>query len=484
MRRDITRARLGALLDRRSDRSAGAASGAEGAAPSSSATRSTSEDERGRSRDRVLVAGFLSGVVGRLVTPAFGALAVAAATRALGDERYGVVATIGSLAGLMIFADLGVGNAFMTRLAKAHTDEDDDEQRAVVSTSWFFLLGAACVVLLIGVALTFTLPWSRLLGAESLPVSEVRLAVFAVFVVFAVGMPSTVGQRVMMSLHRGAAANVWAVAAAVLTPGAVGLAWVFHAPLWGFVLATVGVPVGVATVQTARVLLHTYPRLRPRWALVARETTRKLLRVGGLYLVLNLASAVAYQTDAVVVSSIQGATAAGVYAITNRLFRMVGGLGVVGSEQLWTVATGALATGDVQWLRSRLLRVVGISTLALGLISAVLVVVGRPFIRIWAGEGLVPPLSLLVWSAVFVVYQMAATQVTFLLNAADVVRPQVVMALTMAAVNIVISIYLTQRIGVAGPVIGSLVAHVCCYGVPALLIARRVLDPARHPKKD
>jgi O-antigen/teichoic acid export membrane protein len=437
----------------------------------------TSSPGRDRQRDRILVAGFASGIAGRLITPAFGALAVAAATRALGDSRYGVVATIGSLAGLMIFTDLGVGNAFMTRLAKAHAEDDGPERQAVVSSAWFFLLGAGAVVLLLGVAASLVLPWPALLGAPQLPPSGLRLAVFAVFVVFAVGMPATMGQRVMMSLQRGAAANVWAVAAAILTPGAVALAWILHAPLWAFVLATVGVPVAVAVVQTGWVLTRTYPELRPTRVHAGSTTMRSLVRVGGLYLTLNFATAVAFQTDSVIVAGVQGAAAAGVYAIASRLFRMVSGLGVIGSEQLWTVATAALATGDIDWLRSRMLRVVSLSTAAIGLICAVLVLVGRPFISLWAGGDLVPPLSLLIWAAVLTVYMTAMTQVIFLLNAADVVRPQVVMALTMAAANITLSIYLTHRFGVIGPVVGSLVAHVCCYGVPALIIARRILRP-------
>lgn len=400
---------------------------------------------------------------------------MAVATRALGDAQYGVVATIGSFMALMIFGDLGIGNAFMTSLAKAHAKGDIQAPQTLVSTAWFFLLGAAGVVLLLGVLASLFLPWPRLLGAPDLPASQLQLAVFAVFAVFAVGMPGSMGQRVMMSLQRGAAANTWAVVASILTPGAVALTWVVNAPLWGFVLSTVGVPVAVAAVQTAWVLRRTYPELRPTRVHVTATTTRSLLRVGGLYFVLSLASAIAFQTDSLIVASIQGATAAGVYAVVIRLFRMVGGLAAIGTQQLWTVATAALATGDIDWLRSRMFRVLALTSGVIGIACVIMVVIGRPLVRFWAGAGLVPPLSLLVWMAVSTVYFNAASQVVFLLNAADVVRPQVAMALAMAAANVSLSIYLTQRFGVIGPVVGSLVAHVVCYGVPALFIARRIL---------
>jgi O-antigen/teichoic acid export membrane protein len=434
-------------------------------------------DVRARQRDRVLVAAFLSGAGGRLLTPLFGALAVGIATRALGDVRYGVVATLGSLLGLLIFTDLGVGNAFMTRLAAAYGRDSPEDMRRVVSAAWWTMLACGAVVLAGGLAAAVLVPWPRLLGAPGLPEDQIRAAVVAFAVVVAVSIPATVGQRVLMSLHRGAAANTWAVVAAALTPGAVALTAVLDAPLWAFLLSSVGVPVLVSVVQTAWVLLRSYPHLRPSRRSTDRASMRALIGVGSLYLVLNLASAVAYHADALMVAAIQGAAAAAVFGVVLRVFRMVSGLAVNGSEQLWTVATSALTTGDVAWLRSRFLRVAGLTAVTMGLLGAILVVAGRPLIRLWVGESLVPPLSLLVVAAVWTTYSAVIAQVVFLLNAAEIVRPQVLMAVSMAVVNVALSIQLTRHVGLVGPLVGSLVAHLLCYGVPAVLIARRVLRP-------
>lgn len=432
-----------------------------------------------RQRDRVLVAAFLSGMGGRLLTPFFGAMALAVATHSLDHVRYGVVATTASLLGLLIFADLGIGNAFMTRLAAAHGRGDEREMRVLVSSAWYLLLAVSVVLLAGGLAAAALVPWEEVLGAPQLPAATVRAAVAAFAVLLAVNIPSVVGLRILMAVGRGAAANVWTVGAAVLTPAAVAVTAVLHLPLWTFVISTVGMATVVGVVQTWWVLVVSCPHLRPRWADVSRGSARALIGVSGLFLALNVASAVGFQADAVIVASLRGAALAAVYAIAYRLFKMVAGLAINGSEQLWTVATAAVATGDIAWLRSRMLRVTGATAVAIGLASCLLVVVGRPLIRVWAGPGLVPPAALLVVLAVWTTYAVLMEQVVFLLNAADLVRPQVPMALAMAAVNVGLSLYLTRRFGLVGPVLGSLFAHVVCYGIPASIYAARVLAGPR-----
>ena len=103
---------------------------------------------------------------------------------------------------------------------------------------------------------------------------------------------------------------------------------------------------------------------------------------------------------------------------------------------------------------------------------------GQTLIRWWVGDELVPPVSLLVAFALWTVYSLALTQCSYLLNAAAVVGPQIVMAVAMAVVNIPLSIVLTHELGIVGPLYGSLIAHVVCAGVPTVVLVRRVLAGA------
>jgi hypothetical protein len=79
--------------------------------------------------------------------------------------------------------------------------------------------------------------------------------------------------------------------------------------------------------------------------------------------------------------------------------------------------------------------------------------------------------------AAWTVYAAAMSQASVLLNAIGVVKPQAVMALAMLAVNLPVSIWLTAMVGLPGPVLGSLFAHVVCAGVPTILLVRRAFKP-------
>ena len=90
-------------------------------------------------------------------------------------------------------------------------------------------------------------------------------------------------------------------------------------------------------------------------------------------------------------------------------------------------------------------------------------------------RALVPPISLLIAFALWNVYSLALTQCSYLLNAASIVGPQIGMATAMALVNIPLSIELTRRIGLSGPLYGSLISHVLFAGIPTVFLVRRVL---------
>jgi O-antigen/teichoic acid export membrane protein len=172
---------------------------------------------------------------------------------------------------------------------------------------------------------------------------------------------------------------------------------------------------------------------------------------------------------------VAGAASAAVFAVVMRMFGLLTGLFSGGTQQLWPALVEAFQRGDLQWVRSRFIRVISATAGILGLLCLLLIFVGRPFVRVWAGPSLVPPMFLLICMAVWTVYGTFMSQVSYLLNAADVVAPQTVMAVSAAVATVGLSFVLTQRIGLVGPLIGSLVAHLIFNGVPALVLARRLL---------
>jgi O-antigen/teichoic acid export membrane protein len=425
-------------------------------------------------RDRALSRSISSGAGVRVVTLLLTLLTVAISVRSLGDTAFGVVATLGTMIGLTGFADLGLGLGLMTRLAQSLGEDNQASLKPLISSALASLGALGVLVAVVGSASIFVLPWDVLLGSPALPNASINasVAIFAISV--GVAIPASIGQRVLLGTQQGTAANTWSLAASMGQFLAVFAAAWRDAPVWAFVAATISIPVLVACVESVWVFGRASD-LGPERGQVTWEVTSHLLRFGGLFFALNLAVTAAYQSDTLITSGVLGASSAAVFAIALRMFGAASGLFGTSLQQFWPALAEALARGDLEWTRRRFKQVLTISTALLAAAAGLLVVIGQPVARIWVGESLVPPMGLLLAFAAWTVYANVMGQCSTLLSAGGVVGPQVAMATAMACVNVPLSIVLTKQIGLAGPLVGSLLAHMVCAGVPTALLVRGVL---------
>jgi O-antigen/teichoic acid export membrane protein len=417
-----------------------------------------------------------SGFASRIAIACIGVVSLGVSVRALGDVRFGIVATLSTFLGMLSFTDLGMGNALMTQLAVADGKNDLRKARQAVSVAFAGMLIAGALVAALGVLVALNFSWDRLLGVPPTHLEDLRTTLIVFAVLAGASIPANIGQRVSLGLQEGLFTNVWLMASALGSLAGVLIAAGLGLPIWSYIVATVGVPAGISALQSILVFSRRHPALSPKGALVTWDAFASLTKLSALFLTLGVAVAVAYQTDMIIVSYTLGAAAAAKFAIATRLFTLVTSTLTGASQQLWTSIAEALSSGDFQWVESRFLKAVRLTLVASTLGATAVALIGQPFIKVWAGESLVPPRLLLVAYAVWTVYSIFMSQLSYLLNAAQVVRAQVVMALLMTALNLPLSLLLTQRIGIAGPILGSLTAHLAVSGIPAIVIARRELN--------
>jgi O-antigen/teichoic acid export membrane protein len=243
-----------------------------------------------------------------------------------------------------------------------------------------------------------------------------------------------------------------------------------------FVLAIAGLPALVVLATTLVILRREYRPIWPSLKQVRRGDARVVLSLGGNLFIIGIAGALAYQTDTLIVAGVLGAASAGIYAIALRMFGLVTNvLGAVMSPY-WAAFSEASSLQHEDWLRSRF-RLVMLGTVAASIVlAAAIVAFGPTLAEVWVGEALTPPRELLLDMAAWTVYAAAMSQASVLLNATGIVKPQAAMAIAMLAVNLPVSIGLTAMVGLPGPVLGSLFAHVVCAGVPTILLVRRAFS--------
>jgi O-antigen/teichoic acid export membrane protein len=427
---------------------------------------------QGQQRSRALARAGRWGVAARLISTAAALATTAILARSLGREEFGFLATVMTLIGILGASDLGLGSAMTTEIAQSRGVADTTREDVVVRVGTRALSVLGATVLLVGVALAVLTGAYRFVGGATLPPDSARAALAIVMIAVALGIPAAAGARVQMGMQRGDLVARWALLTALASLGGVAVAGAAHAPLPVLAAAATLTPVVVLLAQTVTVV----PRGWWTSTATSGQVLRSLAGTGGLFLTLNLANVLSYQTDALVVVNVIGPGAAAVLAIHTRLFGAVSGLTSSALAQVWPALAEALAAGDLAWVRRTFPRLLLALGAASGAASVALLLLATPLVRLWVGGAYEGPVVLIAALAVWTTYGAVMGQCSQLLNAARVVRPQVAMATVMTAANIPASIWLAYKIGVAGPVVATIVCHVLVAGIPTTVLVRRVLS--------
>ena len=202
---------------------------------------------------------------------------------------------------------------------------------------------------------------------------------------------------------------------------------------------------------------------------------RELLGSGSGFSLLQVAGAVVFSFDNLVVSHYLGAEHVTPYSVTWRL----AGLAAVAQgllfPALWPAYAEAYAKGDYVWMRSAFRATMRV-TLAVNVsLASLLVAEGKPLIQRWAGAAAVPSTALLAAMALWVVISGCMTVESCLLAAVSRNRAQGTLSIVAAVLNVALSIVLVQRIGAVGVILGTILSYLLVLVVPQSLIVRSVL---------
>src|SRR5579862_1464035 len=233
----------------------------------------------------------------------------------LGSERYGVFATITAIAGLVGWADLGIGNGLISEMAAALGRDDPAAAARAVSTAFFALLGLAVVLAALFATVYPFIPWPSIFNIAGRTASEVGAAAAAFAAGVLISMPLGVVQRAQIGMQEAFVASAWRALGSVLGLAGVVIAVLAGASLPYLVLA-VSVAPALALAGNGAFLFRRRPWLRPSFRRVDRGTGGALLRIGFLFFVLQVAIAVAYESDALVLTQILGPAAVTTYSVT------------------------------------------------------------------------------------------------------------------------------------------------------------------------
>jgi O-antigen/teichoic acid export membrane protein len=432
---------------------------------------------RAQERHRRLLFTTAASVGARMVSLIAIVISVPLSANYLGVERYGLWATIGSLLALMAFADLGIGSGLLNAIAECHGRNDDEGARRYVASAFVMLTGIAVFVGLLFAVVYPWLPWQRIFNvSDPLAVAEAGPATAAVFACFLANIPLNVIQRVQQGYQEGFVDSAWLAAGKLLSlAGLLIVVWL-RGGLPLLVLAVAGLPVLVTCINGIALFGFRKPVLRPRLADVQWSYTKRILDTGFLFFVIQIAAAVAFSTDSLILAHMIGPSAVAEYAIIYQMFSLGPILLSMFLNALWPAYGEAIVRGDSHWIRSAFRRSMGVGLAVNVPCALALMFFGNMSIHIWVGNRFTVPFLVLVAFAVWAIMSSFNGAIAVFLNGVNAMRFQAICGLIMAGVNVAVSIVLTKMIGLSGVIWGSIIAQSLVVFIPSSILISRLMQ--------
>ncbi|MGI5215894.1 lipopolysaccharide biosynthesis protein [Plantactinospora sp. CA-290183] len=414
----------------------------------------------GPDRSRRLAAGIATAALSRGTGVLIPLVLIPVTLSYLGPDLYGLWMAVTALTAMAAFADLGLGNGLMTKLAPCYSTGDADRARRYVSSAYLVLTVislATCALLWL---LSGVVAWSSVLNASgTVTASDARAVALVCLTAFVLNIPLSLVIRVQYAYQQVGRSNIWqAVGSLSALPLALGAVHAGLSPV-AVIAATVLGPVLVNAVNTGWTYARQMPEVGPRPGSVDPELARELLRLSGLFFVLTIVWSVAMNADSLIVAHALGLDAVTGYAVPARLFNLLGFLVVLVNLPLWPANGDALARGHLDWVRRTTRRMTVISAGTVLLPAVVLVSAGDRLLAAWLPVPLGGDRWLLGGLAAWLVVLAVTSPIAMVQNAAGVVRPQLAGVALYLVLSVLGKWYAATRYGFAAVPYVSVVTY-------------------------
>ncbi|MFQ5414855.1 MAG: oligosaccharide flippase family protein [Phycisphaerae bacterium] len=370
----------------------------------------------------------------------------------LGKDGFGIWSLAGSIIGYYGMLHLGVASAITPYTARYVGRNDWHGVGAVANTSLVMFTSIGVIVLIAAFALAAPLAaFFQVTGAQRVAFVH---TVWLLGAAAAVAFPAKVFVSVVRAYEQYVPGNIVVIASSLLR-AVLTVLWLLQGKgLFGVALAVlIGDAVGlIANAWLCRRYAH---HLRFHLAGAQWAMFRRLLLFGGTSVVIVVAETLRFNIDSIVIGRFVGLETVGVYAIAavlvryaNRSIRVV--MKVLNPR--FAVLYGA---GDHDKLRATLLRSLSVSSLLAFGGAALLIIIARPLIIFWVGDGFADaflPLAILMAALAF---DFAQNPSINFLYAADRIRPLAVLNVVEALCNVTISLALVSQYGMLGVALGT-----------------------------
>ncbi|HKR26879.1 MAG TPA: oligosaccharide flippase family protein [Terriglobales bacterium] len=429
-----------------------------------------------RPRMRAILHGGASGLLSKGLALVVSMVTLPLLVRYLGRAEYGIWITISTSVVMFAVLDIGISSTLINFIAKAAANNDTAAARGYYSTAFWITVLISTLLAIIAFIVWPWVHWQSLFGLSdrviALQASRCAMASVAFLLL---NLPLSLANRVLAGFQEVHVANYFAMINSVLGLIAIVGGVAAHLSIVGLMICFSSAMLTGTLLLNGWLSFRSRPWIRPRISTVRWSLASDLFGEGLMFFVLQISGLVVFNSDNLVIAHYCGPGEVTPYSVTWRMLGYASMFHGLLIPALWPALSDAYHRRELAWVRSTYRRFWRLTMAGVTAAALILALLGQWIIRIWASQAAVPTQTLLWFMALWAVVYSLTTNQACLLAATQRLQLQAVIGVVSVIINLALSIYLVQRIGSLGAIIGTLTSYIVFVIAPQTWEVRNIL---------
>jgi O-antigen/teichoic acid export membrane protein len=402
----------------------------------------------------------------------------------LGEDNYGVWATILSIITVVAAGDFGIGNGLKNRVAESLARNNQKEIKEYISTSYICIFVIALFIFMlsyVAVVIYGDSFLSFIYGNDFFKYEGVRTTLFIMVTTICINFVVGLINSVLMGHQKSGIVSIGYLLNSLFL--LIGIFIIKQVSSGSLVF--VGFVYNISMVSSNLVLNILFfsknKSLFPKFKYFRKDKIRNTMGISMKFFVLQCCSMILFCADSIIIMKLISARAVTTYKVINQVYDSINALYATLFFPIWSAVTYAYTNKDTRWLKKLIKKL----SLTLPLLGVLLLVIGLLFntiVFVWLQKDIKFSANIIIVFSLYSLVMGWNAMFTSIINGMGKINLYLWISITIAAAYIPLAVFYSNNMGM--DIYGIKLATLTCQTLPAIILPIQVFREIKKIDKE
>lgn len=410
------------------------------------------------SKDKNIYKNSVLSVVYRFASMGVSMISAPLMLACLGEEKYGVWATLLSVVSWIYYFDLGIGSGLRNKLSASIAKEDEDSSRKLICVSYVLVSIMSAVIFVITATVLRVVDISDVLSIQ-LQGEDINFVLLVAMLLACINFVASLVNNILFAVQNASAVSFFGVLGQIIFV----LAMVIYLVTGQQMLLTLAIAEGLSQLLKNMIeSIWVYKNNRKlRFSLKELDFSysKGIITFGIQMFAMQMTALVLNSTDNIIITKLFGPAEVTPYNFCYKYFNMINSVFYALITPLLSAYTAAYARKEISWIRKNLKKswilyfIFLIGTIFAGIVF-------KPFSNVWLKKELSYQSGLILFTGLYFALLMCSHVSSTFLTGIGAISETTIATILQGVINIPASIFLATKcnMGINGVILGSAVS--------------------------